>query len=125
VKHAARPLAIVALVAVTCLLLGYWPHVRNEFFVLAGSRNETGGWYGFHSGLGGAAYLSLPVILAGVWWHHQCHVHGCFWYARRVTAAGERACWKHHPEARRTVADLHAAHHEAILARLHRERRQP
>lgn len=124
-KRARGPLLILAVGTVLCLLLEYWAHVRNEFFVLAGSRNETGGWYGFHSGLGGAAYLSLPIFLAAFWWHHQCHVHRCYWYARRTTAAGERACWKHHPEAKRTVQDLHAAHHEAILARLHREHRQP
>jgi hypothetical protein len=94
-------------------LAWWWPHVRNEFFVLLGSRNESGGWYGFHSGFGGAAYIGLPAVAAGFWWHHQCGVHRCYWYARRTTAAGERACWKHHPHPKRTAEDLHAAHHEA------------
>lgn len=95
----------------------WWPKIRDEFFVLAGSRNETGGWYGFHSGFGGAAYISLPVFLAACWWHNQCGVHGCYWYARRTTAAHERACFLHHPHRKRTVADLHAAHHAAVRAR--------
>ena len=57
--------------------------------------------------------LQLLVIGAVFWWHHQCGVSGCYWYAPRTTAAGERACWKHHPHKRRTVADVHAAHHAA------------
>jgi hypothetical protein len=104
---------MLAVAAAAFLVAGYWPQVRNEAFVLMGNRNEAGGYYGFHSGIGGAYYVSVPVILAAFWWHHQCHVHRCFWYARRVTAAGERACWKHHPEPKRTVRDVHAAHHAA------------
>jgi hypothetical protein len=107
----ALPLAMLS------VLLGaavtWWPQIRNEFFILLGSRDEAGGWYGFHSGFGGAAYIDLPIVAAAFWWHHQCGVHRCYWYARRTTAAGERACWKHHPRPRRTVADLHAAHHAA------------
>jgi len=104
---AAAVLAVLALAR-------WWPHVRDEFFVISGSRNEAGGWYGFHSGFGGATYITLPVVLTAFWWHHQCHVTGCYWYARRITAAGERACSRHHPHPERTVEDLHAAHHEAL-----------
>jgi hypothetical protein len=116
VKRILRLLVAVAAAAAICLLVGYWPHVRNEFFVLAGSRNETGGWYGFHSGLGGATYITLPVVFTAFWWHHQCGVSGCFWYARRTTAAGERACFRHHPHKRRTVRDIREAHHQALKA---------
>lgn len=72
--------------------------------------------YNFFSGFGS---IILPPLLNGLavaavfWWHHQCHVSGCWWYARRTTAAGERACWKHHPRPRRTAADIRAAHHSA------------
>ncbi len=103
----------MAAVLAVLSLITWWPHVRNEFFVLAGSRDESGGWYGFHSGFGGAAYIDLPVVLAAFWWHHQCGVHGCYWYARCTTAAGERACFRHHPSPRRTAGDVHDAHHAA------------
>lgn len=69
-----------------------------------------------------SGFLSIvapPLItLAGVavlwWWHNRCHVHRCWWPAPRTTAAGERACWRHHPHKRRTAADIHAAHHAAL-----------
>lgn len=52
-------------------------------------------------------------LLVPLAWHHQCGVGGCYRYARRTTAAGERACPKHHPHPERTVEDLHAAHRAA------------
>lgn len=69
--------------------------------------------------LSGFLSIVLPplITLAGVvllWaWHHQCAVHRCYWPATKVTAAGERACWIHHPQPKRTAADIHAAHHSA------------
>lgn len=57
--------------------------------------------------------LQLLVLAAAFWWHHQCHVAGCYWYARRTTAAGERACWKHHPRKKRTAEDIREAHEAA------------
>ena len=73
-----------------------------------------GPWYGFFSGIG--SILVPPLLtLAGVaalWaWHSQCHVTGCHWPTRRVTAANEKACWRHYPHPRRTAADIRAAHH--------------
>jgi len=115
-KQLRWPLLAVAAVLTACTVY-WWPHVRNEFFVLAGSRDEAGGWYGFHSGFGGSWIPAYAGLLLLFWWHHQCGVHGCYWYARRTTAAGERACWRHHPEPRRTVHDLRRAHHEAKQAR--------
>ena len=112
-------LAPAALVVLACAVI-WWPHVRDEFFVLSGDRNETGGWYGFHSGFGAIILpplLNGLVIVAVFWWHHQCGVTGCYWYAQRTTAAGDRACWHHHPQPRRTVGDIHAAHHEAAGTR--------
>jgi hypothetical protein len=114
VRRLRWPLAWFALAAATTAVCLHWSQIRNEFFVLAGSRNEAGGWYGFHSGFGGAAYIDLPIVLAAFWWHHQCGVHRCYWYARRTTAAGERACWKHHPHPKRTAEDVHTAHHAAM-----------
>lgn len=82
-------------------------------------------WYNEESGF---LSIILPVFLQllGItllfWWHHQCGVSGCFWYARRTTAAGERACWKHHPHTKRTAGDVHEAHHRAVAAQLDRAR---
>jgi hypothetical protein len=81
-----------------------------------GVDNEAGHPYAFWSGSGS---VLLPWVMQAVtlgllvWWHHQCGVDGCYRYARRTTAAAERACRKHHPERRRTVRDIHAAHHAA------------
>ena len=75
------------------------------------------GFYNFWSGIAGSFLVGMGVWLGGFWWHNQCGVHRCYWYARRTTAAGERACWRHHPHPRRTVEDLHAAHHAAIANR--------
>jgi hypothetical protein len=107
--------AVIAVAAVACAV--WWPHIRNEFFVLTGSRDEAGGYYGFNSGAGGAFYMSaVPAVLL-LYWHHQCGVHRCYWYARRTTAAGERACWRHHPSPKRSAEDVHAAHHAAAKSR--------
>lgn len=79
-----------------------------------GLSSGNGAWYLFPSGWGS---IVLPPLLNGVviaavfWWHHQCHVTGCYWYARRTTAAGERACRRHHPDGKVTVADLRSRHH--------------
>lgn len=68
----------------------------------------------FWAGIAGSFFIGLVVWVPGFWWHNQCSVHGCYWYARRTTAAGERACWAHHPQPKRTVEDLHVAHHAAL-----------
>lgn len=81
-----------------------------------GFRNGDGNspHYLFYSGFGS---IIIPPVLNGLfiglafWWHHQCAVTGCLRYARRTTAAGERACWVHHPERKVTVHDLHLRHH--------------
>jgi hypothetical protein len=109
-----RGLAALAALFVLFEVHLYWPQLRNEIFVIIGSRNETGGWYGLWSGFaGGVRVFEWFVILGLIWWHHQCSVSRCYWYARRTTAAGERACWKHHPTPKRTVGEVHAAHHAA------------
>lgn len=90
--------------------------IGNFLFVWLGMANVAGPIYAFWSGSGS---VLLPWFLNGLtlaglfWWHNQCHVHRCYWYARRKTAAGEPACWRHHPEPKRTVEDLHEAHHAA------------
>jgi hypothetical protein len=119
VKRAAAPLAILAAGTLLCLLLEYWPHVRNEFFVIAGSRNETGGWYGFHSGLGGAAYISVFPALTLWYWHNTCHEKpSCLRYGKYEVAGGlGRKCRRHHPD----LKDHPRERHGAVLDRLHDE----
>lgn len=96
-----------------------WWHVLQHWLAYhTGSLNEPGAAPGsaFWGGIGSVVIpplLSGLVVAALFWWHHQCHAHGCYWYARRTTAAGERACWRHHPERKRTAGDIHAAHHAA------------
>lgn len=84
-----------------------------------GLDNVAGAVYAWWSGSGSVVlpWLLNALTFAGLfWWHHQCSVHGCWWYARRTTAAGEKACWLHHPNRKRTVEDVHAAHHERLAA---------
>lgn len=84
----------------------------------------AGAIYAFYSGSGSVILpplLTGAVVGAGFWYHHQCSVHGCFWYARRTTAAGDRACFRHHPSPKRTAEDVHAAHYRAA-AWLHHNR---
>lgn len=94
--------------------MGGWGWSQHFFGYCAGCGDKPP--YLFFSGWGS---ILLPWILqaltfgAILWWHHQCHVTGCFWPARRKTAARERACWRHHPERHRTVEDLHEAHRRA------------
>jgi hypothetical protein len=101
------------------LLAVFWRlGVQHWLAVYTGSSNTPGTPpnYNFNSGFGSILIplaVQLAVFGAAFWWHNQCHVDGCYWYARRKTAAAERACWKHHPHQRRTVEDIHAAHHAA------------
>lgn len=86
--------------------------LAHLFGVSAGDAN--GSPYLFWSGAGGLLVdraLTAMALLAVFAWHQQCHVTGCYWPARRVTAANERACWRHHPHPRRTAADIHRDHH--------------
>jgi hypothetical protein len=96
-------------------------------YVHAGLQSGNSPWYLFPSGIGSIIIPPL-ITLAGVaalwWWHHQCAVHRCYWPARRLTAAGERACFRHHPHPKRSAEDVHEAHH-AVLRLRHREHPPP
>lgn len=118
-KPAVRWLFAAAACAVIYLLARYWAHVRNEFFVLLGSRNEAGGWYGFHSGAGGAFWMSaIPAGLL-LYWHHTCqHSAWCLRWGKYAVAGGVgRKCRWHHPDLR----DHPREHHGQVLDRLHEE----
>jgi hypothetical protein len=77
-------------------------------------------WYNEFSGFL-SIFLPPLLTLAGVaalwWWHHQCGVHHCYWPSRRLTAANERTCWRHAPNRKRTVQDIHEAHHAVLRLR--------
>jgi len=113
---------IPAMLAAACIVLAcadWWPHVRNEFFVLLGSRNESGGWYGFHSGFGGAAYIMIFPAVTLWYYHNTCHEKpSCLrWGAYEVAGGVGKKCHKHHPDLR----DHPRERHGAVLDQLHRE----
>lgn len=110
-----RRLAIAAAAAAGAAWF-WWHPIEHWIAYATGSYNTPGTPhnYNFNSGFG--SVILPPVITvagAGVlmWWHHQCHVSGCWWYARRQTAAGDRACWRHNPGRRLTADELRRRHH--------------
>lgn len=114
-KGRATVTAVLAILALTAW--AWWPEIRNEFFVLLGSRNESGGWYGFHSGFGGAAYVTIVPATALFYYHHTCHESPwCLRWGKYPAAGGLfKLCHVHHP-------DLQGARpHHDLIRRLHRE----
>ena len=116
-NRVTRPLAALAAAAAVSLLALYWPHVRDEFFVLQGNRGESGGWYGWWSGFGGA---TQNFTLAGgaliVYRHKNCHVHRCWRLGRHpVDGTPYVTCRRHHPTISGpvTAQDIADAHLEA------------
>ena len=95
------PPAAVTAAAAAVILVAFWPHVRSEFFVILGNRDETGGWYGWWSGNAGGLQLFQWIAIAMfLYWHHTCH--GDPWCLRwgKYPAAGGvfRLCRHHHPD---------------------------
>lgn len=98
VKRAA-PLAVLAALVYACAV--WWPHVRDEFFVIAGNRDEAGGWYGWWSGnAGGLQIFEWAAIGCLVYWHHTCHDSPRCLRLGKYPAAGGlfRLCRHHHPD---------------------------
>lgn len=109
-----------ALTAVAVAAWIWWPHLRNEFFVLLGSRDEAGGWYGFNSGAGGAFYMSVVPASLVFWYQHTCHDSPrCLRWGKYPAAGGIfRLCRRHHP-------DLQGQRpHRELIRRLHDEHKQ-
>lgn len=99
----ARTAAFAAAVLAVLSLAAWWPHARNEFFVLLGSRNESGGWYGFHSGMGGAAYITVVPAVAVLYWHRTCHRQWCprlahYDFTDESSGLTYRLCARDHPQ---------------------------
>ena len=113
-------LAAVLLLASGVLAAAWyaWHPVVHWIAYATGSYNTSASPHNYNYNSGFGSIIEPPLItLAGVvalfWWHHQCHVGGCFWYARRVTAAGDRACWKHHPENQLSASGMLRRHRVA------------
>lgn len=111
-RRAAGVLAVA--VAVT-LLATWWTFLagwaEHAFGFGRGDSNDP--HYLFISGVGPviiAPLFNLAGLAVLFWWHNQCSVHGCYWYARRRTDAGDRACWRHFPAERMTVRALQERH---------------
>lgn len=113
-----RWMTLLALVLLALACVTWWPHIRNEFFVIAGNRNEAGGWYGYWSGqAGGLRVFEWPVIIGLLYWHHTCHESPwCLRWGKYPAAGGLfKLCAFHHP-------DLQGARpHHDLIRRLHRE----
>jgi hypothetical protein len=106
--------AVAAATAVTLFLTWEAAAAWQQRFFGFCNGCGNGSHYLFFSGWGGI-FLPPLITLAGIaalWgWHSQCHVSGCYWPTRRVTAANEKACWRHYPHPRRTAADIRRDHH--------------
>lgn len=113
-------LAAAVLVVAVLALVHWWPHARNEFFVLLGSRDEAGGWYGFNSGAAGAFYMSLVPAAMVFYYQHTCHDSPwCLRWGKYPAAGGLfRLCRHHHPDLagqqprRELIRRMHAEHRE-------------
>ncbi len=79
-----------------------------------GLDNLSGPWYGFWSGVGSdIAELAIIGGLITMVRQHNCEVHKCWRLGRHKTAAGHRACRRHHPDGHLTHERLLRAHREA------------
>lgn len=112
-------LAAGAVVCLLILVIGYWPHVRNELFVVIGNRNLAGGWEGLWSGFFGAVQPSLLGVGVLAWYQHTCHDSPwCLRWGKYAVAGGiGKKCHRHHPDLR----DHPRESHGALLDRLHED----
>lgn len=79
-----------------------------------GFDNLSGPWYGFWSGFGSdLGELTLVGGIIAMVRTRNCEVHGCWRLGRHATAAGHRACRRHHPDGHLSVTAMHEAHHRA------------
>ena len=116
----ARWMALPAVTVAVAAVVLWWPHIRDETFVLLGSRAEGAGWYGAWSGFFGAIQPTLAGTAVLIWWHHTCH-HSpwCLRWGKYEAAGGIfRLCAVHHPDMQGTRP------HRDLIHRLHREHQE-
>ena len=73
--------------------------------------DPTGAWYSFWSGLGGANWPVLGVLIV-FGWHHNCSHGPCWRLSRHLTPEGYRLCHKHirWPRADLRLHEVHEDH---------------
>jgi hypothetical protein len=123
-RSAPLPVRGLLIVAVLCVLAVFYTiymrQCQSEAWRIIGSRDPTGAWYGFWSGMGG----SLPdiALFTGVtaWYlHHTCHMSPwCLRWGKFEAAGGVfKLCRHHHPDI---AALTHLSRHD-MIHKLHRE----
>jgi hypothetical protein len=90
--------SLAVLVGVVVVVVIFWADSAHWFLRYTGADAESGTWYGFWSGFGGAIpdFLILGSIIT-VYRHHNCHVKGCWRLGRSVEGTPYIACPMHHP----------------------------
>jgi hypothetical protein len=90
-------LSLLAAIFLVFVVL-FWTDSAHWFLRYTGADAETGTWYGFWSGFGGAIpdFLILGSIIT-VYRHHNCHVKGCLRLGKPVEGTPYLACPMHHP----------------------------
>ena len=71
-------------------------------------------WYNFHSGFEGDLGIYAAIFL--FYYHHQCHQHKCWHWARHATADGTKVCKTHHPDMGKgfKITAEHILHHHKL-----------
>jgi hypothetical protein len=118
--------SLMVLVGFAIVVVVFWTDSAHWFLRYTGADAESGTWYGFWSGFGGAIpdFLILGSIIT-VYRHHNCHVKGCWRLGKQVDGTPYLACPMHHPAHegnKRSVSEdvirlAHKAHleHEGIV----------
>src|SRR5580692_7333004 len=120
-----RGIAVASLLVavVFFILVGvYWTDSAHWFLRYTGADAESGTWYWFWSGFGGAIpdFLILGSIIT-IYRRHNCHVKGCFRLGKPVEGTPYLACPAHHPghegNKRSVSEDVIQLAHKAHLER--------
>jgi hypothetical protein len=116
-------LGVLVIVLALAVLVGtHWTDSAQWFLKYTGADLESGTWYGFWSGFGGAIpdFLILGSIIT-VYRHHNCHVKGCLRLGKPVEGTPYLACPLHHPahegSSRSVTEEVIKLAHKAHLER--------
>ncbi|MGA2520360.1 MAG: hypothetical protein ABSG81_06015 [Acidimicrobiales bacterium] len=121
-KRTALVVGLTVLVAFVIVVAIFWTDSAHWFLRYTGADAESGTWYGFWSGFGGAIpdFLILGSIIT-VYRHHNCHVKGCLRLGKQVDGTPYLACPRHHPahdgDKRSVTEEIIARAHKAHLER--------
>jgi hypothetical protein len=121
-RRAVTGAGSVLVIVLLILVVIYWADSAHWFLRYTGADAESGTWYGFWSGFGGAIpdFLILGSIIT-VYRHHNCHVKGCLRLGRAVDGTPYIACPRHHPahdgDQRSVTEEVIKAAHKAHLER--------